>query len=187
MVFEAIIKENFTNYEAYLASRKVVASPFVVSEAKTNHPSSIYAETPMTSTHLFGEVDLSCEVNNTNMSDFSLRILSTIIPSKVIYRYDSDGPEHKNKVDYIPLPQQSVPTPHYHRFDSQGYLLAYQTEDMKDNSQISNWKDIEKVFDYFCQSGNIHTNIPDDKPRIVVNTGSLPLDLGDDPTNGLNF
>ena len=51
----------------------------------------------------------------------------------------------------------------------------------------SNWKDIEKAFDYFCQAGNIHANIPDDKPRIVLNTGSLPLDFGDDPTNGLNF
>ena len=121
------------------------------------------------------------------MCDFSLKILSTIIPSKILYRYDSDGPEHKNKVDYIPLPQQSVPTPHYHRFDNQGYLLAYQTEDMKDCSQISNWKDLEKVFEYFCQSGNIHTNISDDKPRIIISTGNLPLDYGDDPTNGLNF
>ena len=57
MVFEAIIKENFTSYEAYLASRKVMASPFMVSEVKDNHPSSFYAETPLTSTHIFGEVN----------------------------------------------------------------------------------------------------------------------------------
>ena len=187
MVFEAIIKENFTSYEAYLASRKVMASPFMVSEVKDNHPSSFYAETPLTSTHIFGEINLSCEVSKTNNSDFSLRILSTIIPSRVLYRYDSDGPDHKNKVDYIPLPQQSVPTPHYHQFDSQGNLLAYQTDAMKDDTQASNWKDIEKAFDYFCQSGNIHTSLPDDKPRIVVSTGNLPLDFGDDPINGLNF
>ena len=187
MVFETFIKDNYASYEAYLASRKVIASPFLVSEVKNNHPTSIYAKTPMTSTHLFGEVYLSCEVNNTNISDFSIRILSTIIPSRVLYRYDSDGPDHKNKVDYIPLPQQSVPTPHYHRFDSQGNLLAYQSEAMKDNSQASNWKDIEKAFDYFCQTGNIFSNIPDDKPKIVVSTGNLPLDFGDDPINGLNF
>lgn len=138
MVFETFIKENYSSYEAYLASRKVIASPFLVSEIKANHPSSIYAETPITSTHLFGDVNFSCEVNNTNTSDFSFRILSTIIPSKILYRYDSDGPDHKNKVDYIPLPQQSVPTPHYHRFDNQGNLLAYQTEGMKDDSQASN-------------------------------------------------
>ena len=54
MVFEAIIKENFTSYEAYLASRKVMASPFMVSEVKDNHPSSFYAETPLTSTHILG-------------------------------------------------------------------------------------------------------------------------------------
>lgn len=156
MVFEAFIKNNYASYESYLASRKVMASPFMVSEVKDNHPSSIYAETPLTSTHIFGEVNLSCEVSKTNNSDFSLRILSTI-------------------------------TPHYHRFDSQGYLLAYQTDAMKDDTQTSNWKDIEKAFDYFCQSGNIHTSLPDDKPRIVVSTGNLPLDFGDDPTNGLNF
>ena len=187
MVFESFIKDNYSSYEAYLASRKVVASPFVISESKSNHPSSIYSESPLTSTHLFGEVNLGCEVNSTNISDFSLKILSSIIPSRVLYRYDSDGPDHKNKVDYIPLPQQSVPTPHYHQFDVQGNLLAYQTDDMKDHNQASNWKDIEKAFDYFCHAGNIHANIPDDKPRIVVNTGSLPFDFGDDPTNGLNF
>ena len=187
MVFESFIKDNYSSYEAYLASRKVVASPFVISESKSNHPSSIYSESPLTSTHLFGEVNLGCEVNSSNISDFSLKILSSIIPSRVLYRYDSDGPDHKNKVDYIPLPQQSVPTPHYHQFDVQGNLLAYQTDDMKDSSKASNWKDIEKAFDYFCQAGNIHANIPDDKPRIVLNTGSLPLDFGDDPTNGSNF
>lgn len=187
MVFESIIKDNYSSYEAYLASRKVVASPFIVSECKLNHPSSICSNSSLSSTHLFGEASLNCEVNSANVSDFSLRILSTIIPSKVLFRYDSDGPDHKNKVDYIPLPQQSVPTPHYHRFDNQGNLLAYQTEDMKDKAQSSYWKDIENAFDYFCQAGNIHANTPDDKPEIVVNTGSLPFDFGDDPTNGLNF
>lgn len=187
MVHEDLIKENYNSYTAYLAARKVVASPFVVSEVKDNHPSSLFAKTDLTSTHIFGDVCLSCEIKNSNILDFKLAILSNIIPSKTLFRFDSEGPDHKNKVDYIPLTEQSVPTPHYHQFDNQGNLLAYQTPEMADQLKKKDWKDIEKAFGFFCQMENIHSNQPDDEPRIVAVTGNLPLDFGDDPTNGLNF
>lgn len=187
MVHENIIKENYNNYTAYLAAHKVVASLFSVTEVKDNHPSSLYAETKLTSIYMFGDVSMSCEIKNSDVSDFKLALLSTIIPSKTLFRYDSKGPDHKNKVDYIPLNQQSVPTPHYHQFDDHGNLLAFQTPEMADETKEQELRDVETAFEFICQMKNIHTNQPDDKPKIVVATGNIPFDYGDDPINGLNF
>ena len=186
MVHEDIIKENYKSYTAYLAARKVVASPFSVTEPKDNHPSSLYAETKLTSTYMYGDASMSCEIKNSDLSDYKLALLSTIIPSKTLFRFDSKGPDHKNKVDYIPLNQQSVPTPHYHQFDEEGNLLAYQTPEMADEKK-QEWHDVVATFDFLCQMKNIHANQPDDKPRILVTTGNIPFDYGDDPINGLSF
>ena len=187
MVHEDFIKENYNSYTTYLAARKVVVSPFLISEPKDNHRSSLYAETKLTSMNMFGDVSMSCEIKNSDVSDFKLALLSTIIPSRTLYRFDSKGPDHKNKVDYIPLYQQSVPTPHCHQFDEYGNLLAYQTLEMADETKKQEWYDVGKVFEFLCQIRNIHTNLPDDKPRIIVTTGNIPFDYGEDPINGLNF
>lgn len=187
MVHEDIIKENYNSYTAYLAARKVVASPFSVTEPKDNHPSSLYAETKLTSMYMFGDASISCEIKNSDVSDFKIALFSTIIPSKTLFRFDSKGPDHKNKVDYIPLNQQSIPTPHYHQFDEEGNLLAFQTPEMADETKKQEWHDVEAAFDFLCQMKNIHANQPDDKPRILVTTGNIPFDYGDDPINGLSF
>lgn len=187
MVHEDFIKENYNGYATYLAARKMVVSPFSVTESKENHLSSLYAETKLTSVFMFGDASMSCEIKNSDVSDFKLALLSTIIPSKTLFRFDSKGPDHKNKVDYIPLSQQSVPTPHYHQFDEQGNLLAYQTPEMADETKKQEWHDVGAAFNFLCQSKNIHANQPDDKPRILVATGTIPFDYGDDPINGLNF
>jgi hypothetical protein len=187
MVHEDFIKENYNGYATYLAARKMVVSPFSVTEPKENHLSSLYAETKLTSVFMFGDASMSCEIKNSDVSDFKLALLSTIIPSKTLFRFDSKGPDHKNKVDYIPLSQQSVPTPHYHQFDEQGNLLAYQTPEMADETKKQEWHDVGAAFNFLCQSKNIHANQPDDKPRILVATGTIPFDYGDDPINGLNF
>ena len=187
MVHEDFIKENYNGYTTYLAACKMVESPFSVTEPKDNHPSSLYAETKLTSMYMFGDASMSCEIKNSDVSDFKFALLSTIIPSKTLFRFDSKGPDHKNKVDYIPLSQQSVPTPHYHQFDEEGNLLAYQTPEMADETKKQEWHDVEAAFNFLCQMKNIHANQPDDKPRILVATGNIPFDYGDDPINGLNF
>ena len=186
IVHEEFIKEKYDSYIAFLSCRKVVKSPFVISDAKERHPSSIYAETEMACNYLFGDVKMSCEIKNSNVSDFSYSIMSSLIPSKIVYRFDSDGPEHKNKVDYIPLSQQGVPTPHYHQFDMKGNLLAHQSEDMADKTKEADWKDVDKVFSFFCQEMDVHAPQTEDKPRLIVSTGTIPFDF-EDPTNGISF
>lgn len=187
MVHEDFIERNYEGYKDYLDSRKTINNPFVVSDVKENHPSSYYSETKLNSTYLFGDTYLSCEVKNSNVSDFSFAILSSLIPSRILYRFDSDGLQHRNKVDYIPLSMQSVPTPHYHQFDDKGNLLAYQTSDMADITNDSIWRSIDNAFDCICEMQKINSAQSDDKPKILLNTGDITFDQGDDPINGLNF
>lgn len=187
MIHEDFIEQNYKGYTEYLESQKKINSPFVVSDKKDNHPASYYSETKLNGTYMFGDTYLSCEVKNSNAADFSIAILSSLISSRVLFRYDSDGLPHRNSVDYIPLPEQSVPTPHYHQFDDKGNLLAYQSGDMKEPKKIAEWRKLENVFNEICKMKNIHSHQSDEKPLIALITGNITYDLGDDPINGLVF
>lgn len=187
MIHEDFIERNYKGYSDFLKSQKRIKSPFVVSEKKENHQASYYSETKLNGTYLFGDTYLSCEVKNSNAADFSIAFLSSIIPSRVLFRYDSDGLPHRNSVDYIPLPEQSVPTPHFHQYDDKGNLLAYQLEGMKNSKKIAYWRKLENAFDEICKIENIHSNQSDEMPLISLITGDITFDLGDDPINGLDF
>lgn len=184
---EEKIKKDYESYHSFINSKKEVVSPFVVEDARKEHPSSLCATKELTCELSYGKIELYSEVKKANTSNYSLSIKSDVIDSRILLRYDSDGPTHKNSVDYIPLEDQSVPTPHFHKFDEQGNLLAYQTDKLKNEKEVNALKNIEFGFAYFCQNGYIYKNKTMDLPEIWVNNGMLPLDYNEDPTNGINF
>lgn len=184
---EEKIRKDYESYHSFINCKKEVVSPFVVEVVRKEHPSSLCATKELTCDLPYGNVELYSEVKKANTSNYSLSIKSDIIDSRILLRYDSDGPTHKNSVDYIPLEDQSVPTPHFHKFDEQGNLLAFQTDKLKNEKEANALKNIEFGFAYFCQNGYIYKNKTMDLPEILVNDGMLPLDYNEDPTNGVNF
>lgn len=184
---EEKIKKDYEGYYNFLNSKKEIVSPFIVRDVRKEHPSSLCATEELICELPYGKTELYSEVKKSTTYSYSLSIKSDIIDSRILLRYDSDGPTHKNSVDYIPLEDQSIPTPHFHKFDEQGNLIAFQTDKLKNEKEANALKNIEFGFAYFCQSGNIIKNKTMDLPEIWVNDGMLPLDYNEDPTDGINF
>ena len=182
-----MIRKDYTRYHNFINSRKEVKSPFVVEMVRKEHPSSLCATENLVCELPYGNAELYSEIKKANTSNYSISIKSDIIDSRILMRYDSDGATHKNNVDYIPLEEQSVPTPHFHKFDEQGNLLAYQTDKLKNEREANALKNIEFGFAYFCQNSYIYKNGTMDLPDIWVNDGMLPLNYNDDPVDGVNF
>lgn len=125
-----------------------------------------------------------CEVRNGDKKDCSLQILSDAFKKGVAFRYDTGGGTHKNDAPHIPLAEQSITTPHFHKYDENGYFLAYKTKLLNQPKQAEHLFDIEFGFPYFCQEGNIATESSDDLPEVkVFKEGSLPFE--DDKTDPL--
>ena len=184
---EEKIRNDYNSYNAFINCKKEVVSPFVVEMVRKEHPSSLCATENLECEFPYGNVELYSEIRKANKSDYSLSIKSDIIDSRILLRYDSDGATHKNNVEYIPLEEQSIPTPHFHKFDEQGNLLAYQTDKLKNEKEVNALKNIEFGFAYFCHNSNIYKNRTMDLPDIWVNDGRLPLNYSEDPTEGVVF
>lgn len=185
--YEEKIRKDYIGYSRFINSKKEIASPFVIEMLRKEHPSSLCATENLVCEVPYGNAELYSEVKKGNTSNHSISIKSDIIDSRILMRYDSDGATHKNSVDYIPLEEQSVPTPHFHKFDEQGNLLAYQTDKLKNEKEVNALNNIEFGFAYFCQNSNIYKSGTMDLPDICVNDGMLPLDYSEDPTEGIIF
>lgn len=184
------ILSDLENYKEFLTGRKTVSSPILVNDLKNNHPSSLFSEVQLISSIPYGNTSLSIEIRDIeNYRNFSLSILSDKFPrKKCLFRYDVGNGTHRNNCSDIPLKEQQVPTPHFHRFDEKGRFLAYQTAALKDTAQVPYLEDIEFGTDYFSQESNI-TDRRGDLPRIEIGRNlQIPFPHEDfDPNNGIKF
>lgn len=135
----------------------------------------------------YGNVELYSEVKKADLNNYSISIKSDVIDSRILLRYDSEGLAHRNAVDYIPLVEQSVPTPHFHKFDKYGNFLAFQTEKLRDEKEAKALKNIEFGFAYFCQYSSTNKTFTEELPEVLVNSGRIPFDFNEDPIDGINF
>lgn len=121
----------YDTYDNFMKAEKRAKNPFIIEKRKKNHEDSLYSCENLSCDISFGNITLNGEIRNSDRQDYSFQIQSDIIKSRVIFRYDTGGGVHKNNVPYIPLSQQSIDTPHFHRFDKNGYFLAYKTDKLR--------------------------------------------------------
>ena len=180
------IAEKFAEYEEFMSSLKCVPDIVKVCNAKPNHPSSTYANEKISGGEAFSSSSLEVEVKNDDMCNFSIQILGENIPGKVLFRFDATttGAMHRNNVNFIPLSLQQVGHPHYHRYEKNGYLLAYQPEQLKNDASLG---EISGGYDYFCRAANIRGISKGSLPSIDVARRTLDLDLPTDPNEGVTF
>lgn len=185
------ILTEYENYSRFLDTDKMVCEFVRVSKPKGNHGTSLYSVYPLLYSDVsFGNATMTCEVRNGDSKDCSFQILTDAIKTRVAMRYDTGGGTHRNDVPHIPLEEQSVTTPHFHKYDSNGYFLAYKTELLNDPKKSEYLFDIDFAFPYFCQEGKIFVNERHDLPEISVGEdGVLPFKEDDefDPLEGINF
>lgn len=176
-------------YNSFMNSMKSVSTPVVVSEYKENHKTSLYTKKELISDVPFGKTSLTCEVRNGDNKDCTFQIISDAFCSRVVFRYDTGGGTHKNDAPGIPLAEQSVTVPHFHKYDSNGYFLAYKTDILNDPKNSDPLFDIEFGFPYFCQEGNISADRNNELPEIkLMRDGFLPFPFdNEDPLEGISF
>lgn len=188
-VFKEILND-LKEYNDFLDSEKTVDSPIPVNEHKPNHPSSLHSKIELQAARPFGNTSLSIEIQDLeNYKKYSLSILSDKYKErKCIFRYDVGSGTHRNNCPDIPLDQQEVPTPHFHKYDDKGRFLAYQTEILKDLTQAVHLEDIEFGTDYFSQETKI-TDGNEQLPKLKIDDNSqIPFPHTDyDPNNGIKF
>ncbi len=176
--------EILDDYNLFMESPKSTSMPLRVSKNKSNHPSSLYEEQALDSVKDFGETMIDCEVRYKNPNNYSFQILSNILSNKVLARLDEGNGTHRNNCKDIPLDQQMVTTPHFHKYDTNGRFIAYKTKELEIKSSPL---PIQEGFQMFCQEEKITSNNDLAVSIEVQENGVLPFEPDNDPLNGIAF
>jgi hypothetical protein len=104
------------------------------------------------------------------------------------FRFDSDGPAHKNDIEGVPLAERQITTPHFHKFTANGIEVAYKTPQLLDPVIVETLlDDVNLGLAHFCHEAQIR--LPDGKfPEVAKETESTIRDEGyTDPLSGVSF
>jgi hypothetical protein len=133
------------------------------------------------------EITLVAEVKIANHKYFHFVVQCNYLSQAPFFRYDSDGPTHRNYDEELSLVDQQVTTPHFHRFNDKGFSIAFKTTPLLDENARASLEDIRNCIGFFCDVGNIET-VQGGFPTITIMPSSLQLTLTQvDPTAGINF
>lgn len=176
------------NYDLFMDSDKQMGMPITVTQEKPNHVSSLYLEKNIHTNQPLGSNSFDCEVRNKDIKNYSFQLLTDALSNRVLFRLDEGNGTHRNNFPDIPLQEQSVPTPHFHRYDSEGHFYAYKSTELKEVGDKP--LNIQDGFSLFCKEGNISPENNNQTINIFVqqNGNMSSTILNDtDPLNGINF
>ena len=163
------------DYHLFLDCEKHVDMPFYVDRVDSNHLGSLKGESVLTANNPLGNTQLVCEVKEKNEYKYTFKILSDSIQSRVLFRMDEGDYAHWNRHLPIPVEQQQVPTPHFHKKGDDGIEFAYRTARLEESSSPLN---IHDGFEVFCEESHINH----EKIEIqVLEAGQLSFVFEPDP------
>lgn len=171
------------DYHLFMDCDKHVDMPFCVNKVDDNHVTSLKGESELIANSPLGNTILECEMREHDEYNYTFKILSDGIQSRLLFRLDEGSKAHRNWHLPVPIEQQQVTTPHFHRFGDDGIMCAYKNEDLRSGPTPLN---ISEGFVAFCKECHIN----DDKVALVVHEeGTLPFpnDPEKDPLKGIQF
>ena len=173
------------DYNLFTMSPKSADMPFWITKEKSNHSSSLYEEKVLYSENDFGKTMMDCEVRDKNPNNYSFQILTDRITDRVLVRFDEGNGTHRNNCKNIPIDQQMVTTPHFHKYDTTGRFIAYKTKELKkfESSPLP----IQDGFQIFCNEEKISSNNDFTISIEIRERGVLPFEQDKDPLNGIAF
>lgn len=171
------------DYHLFMDSDKTIDMPFCVNKVDNNHITSLKGETDLRAACPFGNTIIKCQVRNRNEFDYSISILSDRIKTRMLFRLDEGDGTHWNRHFPIPIEQQQVPCPHFHKKGDDGIEYAYRTNKLEVGPSPLN---IHDGFEVFCEECHIKN---EDVVIKVQEEGMLPFEFeqNDDPLKGINF
>lgn len=182
------IQQDYSLYSELVNNQKSVEhSPVTVNKKKLTHPTYITGEVSGTHETVKCKIKFEVEVKIYNEKNFKFKLFTKQYFPVPIFRYDSYGLAHRNNDPSIPLRDQQVLTPHFHKFNEQGFEIAYKTEFINAIDKQHEVEDINKCLRHFCDEGNLRFK-SSEYITVQLNTGELEMThTNEDPLQNINF
>jgi hypothetical protein len=181
------IAEDYINYLKLVKDRKTIYVDTIEVNSKANNNNFVEKIERLYHTTVNKEVTFTVNVKIKDHTFFQFKLRCKEFCPQHFFRFDSDGEAHRNRIDGIPLHEQLVLTPHFHKYDSSGIEIAYQTNLLKDERERSALKDINLCIKHFFHESNTRYN-EDDFSEIKIMSDTLGFSLECiDPNENIHF
>lgn len=150
------IREKFELFTTLVNAKKTIDKSHIVLDTKRSNETWLFGQIPVH--HILVEDDIKLIVEKSRRdTHYGIKLRCKSLTGEPFFRFDSDGPAHRNDFPHVPLEEQSVSTPHFNTFYSNGKAWAYKTETLQreeDCKALIN--DINFGLAHFCQEANVH-------------------------------
>ncbi len=181
------VRDNYALYNSLLAERKSIFSEVIEIKNVGNHPRTLEAPIEVTHPDIPDKMVLLVDVKVNNYSFFQFKLRYKEFLQNPIFRFDSDGDTHWNRIEGIPLNEQQIPTPHFHKFNQDGFEIAYKTDQLLDTTKSKALEDIEVCIAHFFHECNIRL-MEDSFPTIKILSNQLGFSyIKVDPNENIQF
>lgn len=182
------IRDDYATYTVLVKDTKIAVDKIISITKSNNNANYIENNTDVKHISLPKEIVLIVTVKINNHKYFQFKLRCEELYKKPFFRFDSDGPTHRNYDDNIRLEEQQVTTPHFNWYDANGLNIAYKTDKLLDEKERLALEDIDLCLAHYCHEANIRC-IDDTFPEVLLETGELPLDMPpiDDPNANIQF
>src|SRR5690606_19554611 len=120
-------KDSFELFSKLRDENKTIINSDITFEAKENN--TRWQKWKSEVEHQICELDIEFIVEvQKGTSKYGVKLHCKDFTKQPYFRFDSEGPAHRNYGIDIPLEEQSINTPHFNSFDLNGYPIAYQND-----------------------------------------------------------
>jgi len=170
------VKNSFELFSKLRDENKIIISSDITFEVKENNAK--WEKWKSDIDHQICEYDIEFIVEvQKGTSKYGVKLHCKNFTKQPYFRFDSEGPSHRNYSIEIPLEEQSVSTPHFNSFDLNGYSIAYKNDVLKSETES---KAIQEDLNFgvalFCDETNTKL---ENKKYPQFKRQDLLLDLSD--------
>ncbi|WP_405566323.1 hypothetical protein [Polaribacter sp. Asnod6-C07] len=182
------IKSDFEYYSDLTYGEKSVKENPILLEQKITHKDWLTNKSNVEHRNIGEKIDLTVE-RKKSFYKYGIKLTCKEFTKEPYFRFDSDGPAHRNKLKEIPLSEQKITTPHFNCFNKEGIAIAYKTDALKnEGNSKAIVENIEFGLSHFFQETNINQDKGNEIPEIELKVPELFEDKTEtDPLNGVNF
>ena len=148
------IKDQFHFFTELVSVDKIVLTKTIQLEPKKSNAKWLTGQSPIQHQTISDDIIFFVERSKRD-SKYGIKLRCPSLTNEPFFRFDSDGPAHRNDFPEIPLEEQSVTTPHFNSFREDGKPIAYKNETLKNEkeAQIIS-EDINFGISLFCMESN---------------------------------
>lgn len=169
------IKNNFDKFKDLFESEKTITDDQIILVEKENKKDWTIGNSKTVTNLEFDDLEFIVEKKKLDKK-YGIKYRSQKFCKTPYFRFDSDGPAHRNYDEKIPLSDQMVTTPHFNTFNESGIPIAYKNEILKNEDTaavITN--DINFGVSLFCQETNSKSQNKD-FPEVILKENVLDYD-----------